>query len=1165
MNYEPERIYKENLKMYTHLIKIRDKLWIEDSKSRVSVMIGSGFSKNATKIEPSFEGMSLWDDLKRKLVEDLMHHENIENKDVLKIAQIYSDEYGRSSLDELLKSSIPDNNFEPDTLHFKLLNLPWTDIYTTNYDTLLERAKRSVYEKSYQVIYDVNDIPSSVQPRIVKLHGSFPANRPFIFTKSDYDNYPENFSPFVNMVQQSIMETTFVLIGFSGDDPNFIKWTSWVKSNLKEHMPKIYMIGYDQESRRDDLEEKGITLIDFKEIYKGYSQPFTTMFNDLFEFLSYKNKVEKMKWPHKNNIKVIEDTYDYNRNMYPGWAVLPDEIRRYNSEGFWRNSEGFITEIKVEEINKDILKKINEVIWYLDRLYINLSYDFFEKLRKIVEVYNGEKLDLKLILLRLIKEARLDFDQESFQRYLELVKPLELNDEENHALTYEKILFNLDLNKVNIVLTTLENWKIGSKELEWGIKKACIYTRVNEVEKAEPLFKDYLQTIRSLLAIKMDDYRLLSLESIILHHLRGSYGKDRLRNLSTKYCDSGKEFKSLLRSIKEYRPKYGTKTTPVFDPGRETVTTNFGSGFVAELAESYALVQIKEEFNFQVADKNQYELALKNIDSIYPQYSLAKRILKANKKEIENLFTREYVYSMDEKDKNVLINILENTLTKDRLSNIENANAIEILSRIYMIMDAEIQNNIDFKILSFIERIELDKLFEIQALKNAVRRIFYAKHPDKAKEFVEKLIELDIRSQKYDDKSVYISYFFEPVLEIFSQGAKVEGMKISPTQPERLLEIIKNNNDYSIKESAFLRLAFLSMSGSLDEHHRESFKQAMYNMETDKRSGISDFLIVDSFDNIANGKNEIQLEALDDFIVKDIPIFYKENSMSDGTSVFDYFQMTKMYFKSITESDDTNKPDKKYYQQWFDKFYPWWESQKPGFFQQKNRIFGSLVRTEEMLLQIIVVLKNNIWGAIPLGYLREEDKYKISAIFNDILNGKSEMAQLLIPSLIRIGVGRAYNLKYILENLSDKNEEKSKFSITSLYDYTIFISKNELDEDFNLIKNELFQILKYGHGESLNEAIHVFTKIVEMDSDLVDDSLISSIIDYLNKYLVALKEDETLIRTYHDFKLLGNYARLVAILIKYKSDYVGKHFDEWKNFILNHKLPEVRSAIMHFE
>ncbi|MBJ8206339.1 SIR2 family protein, partial [Bacillus cereus] len=53
-------------------------------------------------------------------------------------------------------------------------------------------------------------------------------NRPFVFTSNDYEEYTKKFSPFVNMVQQSIMETVFVLIGFSGDDPNFERWTTWV-------------------------------------------------------------------------------------------------------------------------------------------------------------------------------------------------------------------------------------------------------------------------------------------------------------------------------------------------------------------------------------------------------------------------------------------------------------------------------------------------------------------------------------------------------------------------------------------------------------------------------------------------------------------------------------------------------------------------------------------------------------------------------------------------------------------------------------------------------------------------------------------------------------------------------------------------------------------------
>ncbi|MDN9012860.1 hypothetical protein [Brevibacillus laterosporus] len=64
--------------MYPHLKGIRNKLWMEDGKSRVSVMIGAGFSLNAKKIEASFSGMALWNDLKNRLLKNLSHHQNIQ-------------------------------------------------------------------------------------------------------------------------------------------------------------------------------------------------------------------------------------------------------------------------------------------------------------------------------------------------------------------------------------------------------------------------------------------------------------------------------------------------------------------------------------------------------------------------------------------------------------------------------------------------------------------------------------------------------------------------------------------------------------------------------------------------------------------------------------------------------------------------------------------------------------------------------------------------------------------------------------------------------------------------------------------------------------------------------------------------------------------------------
>lgn len=66
-------------------------------------------------------------------------------------------------------------------------------------------------------------------PRLVKLHGSFPDIQSFIITEKDYRTYPQRFLEFVNTVRQSFIENILCLIGFSGDDPNFLSWIGWLR------------------------------------------------------------------------------------------------------------------------------------------------------------------------------------------------------------------------------------------------------------------------------------------------------------------------------------------------------------------------------------------------------------------------------------------------------------------------------------------------------------------------------------------------------------------------------------------------------------------------------------------------------------------------------------------------------------------------------------------------------------------------------------------------------------------------------------------------------------------------------------------------------------------------------------------------------------------------
>lgn len=108
-------------------------------------------------------------------------------------------------------------------------------------------------------------------PRIIKLHGSFPSHRPFIITEEDYRTYPVKFAPLVNTVQQSLLENVFCMVGFSCEDPNFLKWIGWIHDNLgKSSSQKIYMISVATipEAKVKLLFEQNIIVVDLEMIWR---------------------------------------------------------------------------------------------------------------------------------------------------------------------------------------------------------------------------------------------------------------------------------------------------------------------------------------------------------------------------------------------------------------------------------------------------------------------------------------------------------------------------------------------------------------------------------------------------------------------------------------------------------------------------------------------------------------------------------------------------------------------------------------------------------------------------------------------------------------------------------------------------------------------------------
>ncbi|MGG1347611.1 SIR2 family protein [Bacillus subtilis] len=1163
--------FKGELLMYPHLKHIRENLWAANGKSKVSVMVGSGFSLNARKVEDSLAGMAMWDDLKMTLIKDLKHHPEIEYKNVLKIAQIYKEEYGRSRLDEVLKEAIPDNNYEPDELHHKFLKLPWADVFTTNYDTLLERSSRNLYDRNYQIIYDVNDIPSSTQPRIIKLHGSFPANRPFIFTESDYLEYPERFSPFVNMVQQSIMETTFVLIGFSGDDPNFNKWTNWVKSNLGEHMPKIYMIGYGQKNRQAELESKGITLIDFKDLYKDCENPYYKMFNDLFDFLSFENREEKTKWPHryyvssivKFNPNIIKENWSYNRETYPGWVVMPDEIRRRYANVIQAQAKNYISSISDFRQIEQFADNIKEILWCFDNFHIPLDLNTQKSLEEIVEKNIKNKSHKKLIIniiLQLLKTARLNCNQTKYMMYEKIIKSnFTLSRKEMHSYSYDKILFYLNLNDFELVEKELETWSVNKNEIEWGIKKAATYARINEEEIAKIMLEGYIKTIRKLLSVEPDDFRLLSLESVALHihndiTLDWNNNLERRRFLRSQNCDSSYEFDRTLLSIMKIDQAIGITRKKGFDPGTITVSHKIGIQ-MSKYLDSFAVSQIKDLYSFRINNLEKYEYALANLNDIYPLYSQIKRLHLSNKKEkIDNILSREAVYKLDEYNLQLLTSIINKTFeNKERMQNINKY--IEILSRVYFVLPERTKEEMDNKVIQLYEGLKnFNKIYFI----NLFDRILFSKNSEEKKVFCEKLLNTTLKKQFEEDKDFYISKFFDPFLIALKFHQNTPSLNVQPEQLKILFEGLKDL-DQSIKESSLIRLTFLCITQSLPENYYEKFIKEIDQIPKIYKYGISDFIYSGTFDKIKSSNHVVSIEQQQEFLSKEIPKFYFGSTMSDGYGVISYIEELRSVFSISIIQDELNQIHSEILIKWLNKFFVWWESQKEGVLREEANGFKGLFSNDNLIEDILIIFKD-VLNCIPPTLISNSGKTNVLKIYNEVKEKGIKLSNYLLPSLKKFNIEFEEHevlLNDVIYNLVSNNYEINKMLCTIFTDYLLLIKKGELQEDYNLILNELISMMKYGSTETVVLGIKSINKVLLNCPEFFDEATCNNIVRVSSNYLNQNEAEEGQ-NDYFDFQVIASFAGLIGTINKKRKTTLSDKIGEWKLFVQNHRLPEIR-------
>ena len=182
-------------------------------KRAATVLVGAGLSQGV--------GYPGWSGLLTTVREAL---DLSDMDDLPLIAQYYIYAHSNCELQQLIRDKIRyDPPLEPGTSHEFLAKLPLAEIWTTNYDDLVERAigdNADIYVEDG----DLARTRAVSGCRVYKIHGSLShAQSKLVIARDHYEQYPYTHQRFWTLLQASFLTKSFLFLGFSFDDPNFMQ------------------------------------------------------------------------------------------------------------------------------------------------------------------------------------------------------------------------------------------------------------------------------------------------------------------------------------------------------------------------------------------------------------------------------------------------------------------------------------------------------------------------------------------------------------------------------------------------------------------------------------------------------------------------------------------------------------------------------------------------------------------------------------------------------------------------------------------------------------------------------------------------------------------------------------------------------------------------------
>lgn len=215
---------------------------------KCELFVGSGISRGS--------GVASWSEILRPLAEEI----NINLQDTMDlplIAQyIINENSGNANILKLQLDKAFGKEFELNAYHRAILDMRVNRIWTTNYDGLLEKCFSSQEKRIISSDGDLTTPRQNNKLEIIKIHGSITSNvNEIVLAQEDYDRFRYTRKAMVHKLRESLMNSSFLFIGYGYRDPDIRNVMIEAMYLMKENTLDHYIILDKLSKQKDESKE----------------------------------------------------------------------------------------------------------------------------------------------------------------------------------------------------------------------------------------------------------------------------------------------------------------------------------------------------------------------------------------------------------------------------------------------------------------------------------------------------------------------------------------------------------------------------------------------------------------------------------------------------------------------------------------------------------------------------------------------------------------------------------------------------------------------------------------------------------------------------------------------------------------------------------------------